>query len=282
MKRSVLFISLAVILFLIASAVAMVFSPSAPREGTRSSFSVPYTPYVSPNIQKINESSPSSPPFVFSTQTPSGEIITTPQRTAETTIDNNDIRDLFYQLIGGAQTPKNNPFTPFTPEILSINEYSNEFSQNIREETNQTPLQRELHAYGNSVGEAVSALEIQHAAQIQTLDVFFKEGSNKEAVVALAQDYQTLAQTLTDIAAPDSVTAVHSYLIEGYALVGERLLALTEISDSELLDALLLYNKASEQVAEQLIGINAVMSAYEVTFAPSEPGAAFMFSPRGL
>ncbi|MDP2650378.1 MAG: hypothetical protein Q8P16_02320 [bacterium] len=170
-------------------------------------------------------------------------------------------------------------YQPYGNEIFWSGQY-NDTQAPAPESDAETPLQEELHAYGNELGAKLRSFLSAEGDQAALLDRFVKDRSEISELLALTNAYAELSATLAKIKAPVPLANTHAGLVSSYAEVGEYLWDLTNAKDDfVLLDKMLAYNKKSEAVAKHHVTIITIFKAHGVEFASGEPGSVFGFSP---
>lgn len=143
-------------------------------------------------------------------------------------------------------------------------------------------IQKELRAYGNTLGATLTQFLQAQGDQTATLSFYLDNRTEtiaKEKLKTLTDAYATFSDQLAAITtAPAPLAQNHTNLVSGYARIGTELWAITDATtDGELYNKLIAYNAVAEDVARYHIAVTTILKAYGVTFAPGEPGNAFVF-----
>jgi len=142
-------------------------------------------------------------------------------------------------------------------------------------------IQKELHEYGNELGSALMTFIQTQGDQSALLSLYVGHRTDtvaQEKLKALTDAYAAFSQKIATIHAPTPLAQNHEHLVQGYAHIGQGLWDMTTAqTDGELYNKLIAYNTVAEDVARYHISVITVLKAYGVTFAPGEPGNAFVF-----
>ena len=201
------------------------------------------------------------------------------------TFDADEITALLATLSPTAQVVA--PYNPFEDEFLLSDIYAF-VPATVAEETpepQQLDLQhRELRDYGNEAGSYIESFTDRWGDQAQVLKQFIEDMESEEKaqlVDDLAFSLARVGRDLEDMdLVPDVAQGVHSRLVSGYVSIGQKLAVVAKArSDEALLDAIIAYNEAADDFAEDYLSVVTLLSVAEVTFSSTEPGSVFVFSP---
>lgn len=213
-------------------------------------------------------------------------------QTAFTTLDNSrkngnateslEIKTLFDDLVGESllsqlSQEENSAATDETSTIW-LGEYANSQTTLYDDELSET--QKELHAYGNKLATLLTGFTIAQGNQLTILDAFLGNNEDTTALKKLSESYIQLAKDIRILNSPIPLEKTHADLSTSYKEVGELLWNLSlATNDEELVERMLTYNTASEEVVKNQLVLITTLKAYAVTFKAYEPGSIFMFSP---
>jgi len=142
-------------------------------------------------------------------------------------------------------------------------------------------IQDELKAYANTLAQALNTFISAEGDQSALLSAYIEARTDTVAQArlrGLTNAYQNLAEKLSTIEAPLPLAQNHQNLSTGYERIGTYLWDITTAqTDGELYNKLIAYNAVAEDVARYHIVVITSLKAYGVTFAPGEPGNAFVF-----
>lgn len=142
-------------------------------------------------------------------------------------------------------------------------------------------IQDELKVYANTLAQALNTFISAEGDQSALLSAYLEARTDTVAQArlrGLTNAYQNLAEKLATIEAPLPLAQNHQNLSTGYERIGTYLWDITTAqTDGELYNKLIAYNAVAEDVARYHIVVITSLKAYGVTFAPGEPGNAFVF-----
>ncbi len=153
-------------------------------------------------------------------------------------------------------------------------------------DTNQTPVQKALYIYGNSVGDIIRAFEDTHPDQPTVLKNHIENRNDPNAIGAMKQLGGDLARVGDGInaidPAPTQGKAAGEALAAAYRSIGTKLASITDHQDdTSLYDAIVSYNTAAEDFAKKYVSLAMVFQSYSVSFSPSDGGSIFVFPAGG-
>jgi len=203
----------------------------------------------------------------------------------EITFDADEITALLASISPTAQVVT--PYNPFEGEFLLSDIYAfvpATVAAEALESSKLTERQRALKDYGNEAGSYIESFNERWRDQAQILKQFLEDMQNEEKaqlVEDLAFALTRIGRDLADIdIIPDVAQGVNARLASGYVSIGEKLTAVAQArSDEALLDAILAYNEAADDFAEDYLSTVTLLSVAEVPFSNSEPGSVFVFTP---
>lgn len=199
-------------------------------------------------------------------------------------IERDEISALFNDLIGTKitdQFAQQRPQTTNSSDAIWLGEYSNTNSPTVSE-GNQTQTQQALRVYGNELGSTLKSFQLAQGDQTKLLEDFLDNRADTTNLKRLTDAYVELGEIIQAISAPDVLATTHTGLANSYTQVGELLWNITLANDDEaLVERMLIYNKASEEVAKHHVSLITLFKAHGIEFQPHEPGSIFTFNPQG-
>ncbi len=206
-----------------------------------------------------------------------GQEIITQSSQAEQT----EILALFKSLIGSNTTnssTQTNYINSLDTNSIWLGGYSN--TQTVVQQEVETKEQLALRAYGNELGSSLTSFNISNGNQTDLLDSFLKNRGDTKNLERLTDNYIQLSKDIEKILAPAQLETIHPNLVSSYASVGTLLWELTLAeNDQELMNKMLTYNKASEEVAKSHVALITLFKAYGIVFKSYEGGGIFSFNP---
>lgn len=201
--------------------------------------------------------------------------------------ERDEISVLFNDLVGPRitdyETSQNSYSSLSNDDLLWGGTYDS--SVTAQTETKKTPTQVALHSYTNKLGALLQSFNLSQGDQAGLLEDFL-DTKDTRRLQQLTDGYIALSAEIAKLEAPAPVVSMHNGMIISYTSVGELLWEVGESnSDEELLDRMLIYNTAAEDVARHHVAFITTLKAHGVTFQSHEPGNIFTFSPtagRGL
>jgi len=209
------------------------------------------------------------------TTTENGEII----------FNTDDIAELLTSISSTAQV--GSPSNPFENEFAFSDIYAfvpATVALETPEPASLDQRQRELKDYGNEAGSYVESFTDRWRDQAQILKQFIEDIDNEEKAQLVDDLAFSLSRVGRDLDGmdiiPDLAKGAHARLVSGYISIGQKLTAVANArSDEELLDAIIAYNEAADDFAEDYLSVVTLLSVAEVTFSNNEPGSVFVFKP---
>lgn len=151
----------------------------------------------------------------------------------------------------------------------------------------RTPTQKALYEYGNEVGSSIQSFEAGHTNEAQVLKDQAEDRTDQGKAAALAKlgnDFSGLGKTLlaTEVV-PSGASFAHKALGQAYVEMGGKLAQVPAAQgDSAFLTAIGAYNASVEVFVTRYVALAQIFASYGVTFAESDPGSVFSFTPAGF
>ncbi len=214
-----------------------------------------------------------------------------PQSTAPSVPAPVEPKDIFASLLGPkitdalkapSQLPRQNTVS-FDGEsaLWGENATGAQYTPVIPQTEKTYAIQDELKEYANTLAQVLNTFISTEGDQSALLSAYIEARTDTVAQArlrGLTNAYQNLAEKLATIEAPAPLAQNHENLTDGYERIGTYLWDITTAqTDGELYNKLIAYNAVAEDVARYHIVVITSLKAYGVTFAPGEPGNAFVF-----
>lgn len=190
--------------------------------------------------------------------------------------------DSLLSLLSSAGNPTSEPLS----EETSLDAYafipSGLISSGSKAEP-RTPIQQDLYNYGNEVGSTIQSFESLFRNSPQILKDQFEDRQNaakNEALLSLAQGLAGVGISLERMEnVPEPVRTAHGKVAASYRALGEKLAEVPKArTEQAILDAMLSYNTSVEAYIKNYVSLATIISAYDVKFAPEDPGSVFVFT----
>ena len=197
-----------------------------------------------------------------------------------TKTESEELSSLFKTLIGSSvldTLAQQNKTDEFVDEPLWNGNYSKIAPVVLADDTSKT--QEEFRIFGNELATLLTAFNVSQGDQTKLLTVFIENRENTKQLERLTTGYLQLASDIANLEVPEQLNNIQANLASSYTLVGELLWDLTLATDDEsFMERILIYNNASEKVAQAHISLVTLFKSYGVVFKSYEPGRIFMFS----
>ncbi|PIR86418.1 hypothetical protein COU13_01010 [Candidatus Kaiserbacteria bacterium CG10_big_fil_rev_8_21_14_0_10_43_70] len=204
---------------------------------------------------------------------------------SEITFNADEITELLASISPTAQIVAQ--YNPLEDEFLFSDIYAFVPAKVAPEEEEPTSFnqrQRDLHDYGNEAGSYIQSFSERWRDQSQILKQFIEDIGNEEKAMQVDDLSFALIRVGIDLEnmdiVPDDAQGAHTRLVSGYKSIGQKLASVASArSDEELLNAVIAYNEAADDFAEDYLSVVTLISVAEVSFSSSEPGSIFVFKP---
>lgn len=151
----------------------------------------------------------------------------------------------------------------------------------------RTVLQQSIYEYGNAAGSLISSFEQSHQNNAQLLTDAVRDRGNPAkagAVDALARALSALGDQLFALDnVPSGMRDAHSAVAKDYQTLGQKLSETARAqSDASFLAAVQAYNTSADTFVKDYVALAQLFAAYGVSFSQGDAGNVFTFSPVSL
>jgi hypothetical protein len=146
--------------------------------------------------------------------------------------------------------------------------------------------QQAIIEYGNTIADVIMARSIKAQNHPRLADQFFKNRDNvtSKNMTEIADDIESIAIGLQKVTpVPSAMKPIHQALIKDYqSLSDHQRLFSTLRTDSDIVEAIGLFNIASDTFGRDFVALVGLFSVAGVHFGDSDSGSIFEFQPSTL
>jgi hypothetical protein len=155
--------------------------------------------------------------------------------------------------------------------------------------SSRTPIQQALYTYGNEVGSDIQGYNDTHQEQVQAMEDALNDRQNAtkaQDAASIGTDMETVGTGIAEIGdVPTEALVDNTALANAYTDSGKKLIAVAQAlpgDDADLVTAIETYDTSINTYITDYVALANLFKAYNVTFAPSDPGSVFTFSSSSL